>query len=108
MLSWPLKSPPQIAADSLTTAVGTSWTATTIPNRADGNPARFILITWDADVWLHVRSRSWDIGDGDRGVALNPRNQPYVFDVAGEPTGLYFFRYTTPTTDVHLTPLENT
>jgi hypothetical protein len=104
---WPLKAPPKIAGDSETTAVNTSWTAVGIPTRLDGEKPRYVMVTWDGDVWIHTRSRSVDIGPGDRGIALNPRQQPYVFDLMGEPLGLYFFRYTTPATDVHLTPLEN-
>lgn len=111
MISWPLKSPPQIAADSLTIAISTAWTPAVIPDRADGSGAKFIMVTWDADVWLHLASQAAIGVEGTRDFALNPRKQPYVFDVGGQPEGLYFFRYPhpgSPTTNVHLTPLENT
>ena len=105
LCSAPLKAPLQIAADSLSLAVGTTWTPIGLPPMANGDPPGYVALTWDGDVWLNVRSRS--LPSGDRGHALNPRQQPYVFDVRGEALGLFFFRYTTPATDVHITPLEN-
>lgn len=105
LCSWPLKAPLQIAADSITVVVGTSWTSVDIPPAANGNPPRYVLISWDEETQIHVRGKS---GSHSRGKALNPHTQPVVLDVSGETGGLYFFRHqASVTTNVHVTPLEN-
>jgi hypothetical protein len=105
MTTTPLKAPPKIGGPGSVQALGTSWTICTLPTLPDGSRARYMMLSWDANTFVHVRAYP---GTGmTRGIALNPARQPYVIDVHGV-TAIYGFRYEAGTTaDLHMTPLGN-
>lgn len=105
MTTTPLESPPKIGGPGAAQALGTGWTVCTVPTLPDGTRARYVMLTWDAHTYIHVRA--YPSTGMNRGVALNPARQPYVFDVHGT-VAIYGFRYEAGTvTDLHMTPLGN-
>lgn len=96
---WPLKTPPQIAADGTSLAAGTGgYTELAVPTRADGSKARFGLLTWENTDAIRIKPTS----AGEEFFLLG-YEQPFL--VCLNNGSLYVMMNATPTT-VHLTPIE--
>lgn len=97
---WPLRSPPQIAGDSISAAIASgAFSAIAIPDTGDGNQAKYVLVSWEGDETLEFRCYA------GQQVCLGGLTQPHLLSVAGMDRALQFKTYSA-TIQVHITPVE--
>ena len=97
---WPLRAPPQIAGDSTILALTSSYQAFSLPNRADGNPAPYVLLSWEGGEPLQIKTPGNSLG-----LWLHEVGMPYLFSVEGEQTA-YQAQLGAGTGFLRVTPVE--
>ena len=101
MYGWPLKSPPQIAADGTSLAGTTGWQNVSLPTRADGSQAKNVLFSWESVADLLVRP----VGGTGAGSNVQGYAQPCLLGFPGN-TGTIQCALASGTGTIHLTPVE--
>jgi len=98
---WPLRSPPQIAGDSATVSLSTSYANVDLPVCADGEPARYVLLAWEGGEGLQVKMPGNSLAPWFHELGM-----PYLLRLSRTSATRVTMKLRSGTGTLHLTPVE--